>query len=68
MVNKSENSRERDMAVQLCVEFWKLAKAASKAAMLLDETHGRKLNSQIKFSERQLSPRARCIGRQCRRL
>lgn len=55
MVTKIKNARDRDTAVQLCVELWKLAKAASKAAMLLDDTHGRKLISQIKFSERQLA-------------
>lgn len=55
MVTKVENGNDRNTAVQLCVEFWKLAKAASKTVDLLDEAQGRKLSSQIKFSERQLT-------------
>lgn len=55
MVTKAEHSNDKDTAVQLCVEFWKLAKAAAKTVELLDETQGRKLSSQIKFSERQLA-------------
>ncbi|MCR9222343.1 MAG: hypothetical protein NXI21_19140 [Alphaproteobacteria bacterium] len=55
MVTSPSEESARAASAQLCIEFWKLTKAAAKAAEGLEESQARKLTSQIKFSERQLS-------------
>lgn len=55
MVISSTNGLPSDVVAQLCVEFWKLAKATRKATQQLPEGESRRLEGQLNFSDRQLS-------------
>ncbi|NRB17503.1 MAG: hypothetical protein HRU33_08020 [Rhodobacteraceae bacterium] len=51
----SDNSRfNTDAVALLCVEFWKLTQATKKAIERLPNGDGRRLEGQLKYSQRQL--------------
>ena len=54
MVVSSSKSLAPEVVAQLCIEFWKLAKATRKAIDRLPEAEGRRLEGQLNFSSRQL--------------
>lgn len=55
MVNDPNSRASLDVVAEICVEYWKLARAASKAIDHLGGSQGGRLSAQIKYSERQLS-------------
>ena len=55
MVNSPAVSMNAENVAQLCVEFWKLSSATQKAVERLPESEGRRLQGQLKFSNRQLT-------------
>jgi hypothetical protein len=54
MVTSSTIQFDAEIVAHLCVEYWKLAKAARKAVDRLPETESRRLEGQLNFSDRQL--------------
>jgi|GEM_PF-1172094 len=61
----SNTSFSEDTVARLCVEYWKLLRAANKAVRALSDTgeaSARRLEGQIRFSERQLQVIANDLG------
>jgi hypothetical protein len=57
-----ETPMKPDVVAQLCVEYWKLSKAARKAIDRLPEGESRRLEGQLNFSDRQLDTLVEQLG------
>lgn len=55
MATSNQDAFSPDAIALLCVEFWKLAKATEKATQTFTDGAGRKLEGQLKYSNRQLT-------------
>lgn len=62
MVNAHPKPMQAESVAELCVEFWKLSKATQKAIERLPENEGRRLQGQLKFSDRQLQMLVEQLG------
>lgn len=62
MVSKIGDVIDQEIVAHLCVEYWKLARAALNAVDLINEKASRRLAAQVKYSERQLVVLSEQIG------
>ena len=53
-MNSDQPPFRPDLVAQLCVEYWKLARATEKALNGVLSRDGKRLEAQLKFSKRQL--------------
>ena len=62
MVTSSSGYLSEESVAQLCVEYWKLTKVTKKAIDSLPENERRRLDSHLKFSDRQLEMLVNQLG------
>ncbi|WP_152986817.1 hypothetical protein [Pseudovibrio sp. POLY-S9] len=62
MVTIDNASFSPDTVAVLCVEYWKLVQTTRKATSLVGDPDGRRLEGQVKYSERQLSSLLHQLG------
>jgi len=53
-MNSNQSPLRPDLVAQLCVEYWKLTRATEKALNSVLSREGKRLEAQLKFSQRQL--------------